>query len=374
MALLNGRQLVRGLAFAGVATAGYAFGVTSDRAAAQPQPQPAGLPGAPTLPPGPGLQPQPKNAAPLPQAEPDRRVVAYIHGNIPITRGDLGDFLIARGGHEKLELLVNKRIIELEAERRKIVLTTVEMKAALEEDVRGLGITKEDFVKHILPKYGKSLYEWTEDVIRPRILLTKMCQGRVQVSDEDIQKAFENRFGERRAAKIITWNENDFRTAQKQWDEARKSDDDFDRVARVQADPNLASAGGQVRPIGKHPETENEEVHKMLYKLQPGELSPIFKVPAGFMCIKYVAPVPAEANVKLDEKMKEALRKEMFTQRLDREIPKCFKELKDAAQPQVYLKGPPSAAEFREGVNQIINQAGGVPTLPAAPTPPAPKP
>jgi hypothetical protein len=35
--------------------------------------------------------------------------------------------------------------------------------------------------------------------------------------------------------------------------------------------------------------------------------------------------------------------------------------LKVAAAPNLLLKGPPSAAEFREGVNQIINQAGGVP-------------
>lgn len=370
MALLKGRrrQLLRGLAFAGVAAAGYAFGVTSDRAAAQPG-QPGALPGTPALPPGPGLQPPPKAA---PAGEPDRRITALIYGNVPVTREELGEFLIARGGHEKLELLVNKKIIEVEAARLKVTVTTTEIKAALEEDVRGLGISKEDFVKHILPRHGKSLYEWTEDVIRPRLLLTKMCQGRVQVTDADIQNTYENRFGERRLAKVITWNENDFRTAQKQWDEARKGDDDFDRVARQQADPNLAASGGLVKPIGKHPETENDDIHKALWKLQPGELSAIFKVPAGYMCIKYVSAVPAEANAKFDDKMKEALRKELFAQRLERKIPEYFKELKDAARPQVYLKGPPSTAEFREGVEQLIQQTGGVPAVPAPM--PVPKP
>ncbi|HEY1188924.1 MAG TPA: peptidylprolyl isomerase [Gemmata sp.] len=362
MALLKGRrrQLMRGLAFASVAATGYAFGVTGDRASAQPGP-PAALPGTPALPPGPGLQPQPKMA---PQHEPDRRVTAYIYGNVPITREELGEFLIARGGHEKLELLVNKKIIEVEAARMKITVTATEIKAALEEDVRGLGISKEDFVKHILPRHGKSLYEWTEDVIRPRLLLTKMCQNRVQVTDADVQKTFENRFGERRLAKIITWNENDFRTAQKQWDEARKSDNDFDRIARMQADPNLASSAGLVKPIGKYSETDNDAVHQALYKLQPGELSAIFKVPAGYMCIKYVSPVPAEPNAKFDDQMKAALRKEMFAKKLEMEIPKTFHVLKEAAKPQVYLKGPPSVAEFREGVEQIINQAGGVPGTP----------
>ena len=39
-------------------------------------------------------------------------MVAYIYGSIPITREDLGEYLIARKGLDTVELLVNKRIIE----------------------------------------------------------------------------------------------------------------------------------------------------------------------------------------------------------------------------------------------------------------------
>jgi hypothetical protein len=355
------RRFVRGLALAGAAVAGYAFGVTDPNAAAQPPaPLPAGM--------LPAAQPPKPPAPPAPEA--DRRVVAYIYGNTPITREDLGDFLIARGGHEKLELLVNKKIIEVEAARRGITVTPVEIQAGLEENLRELGIQKPDFVKHVLPKYGKTLYEWTEDVIKPRIMLTKMCRERVKVADEDIQKAFENRHGERRQAKIITWNESDHKIALKQWEEARKGDVEFDRIARMQADPNLAAVAGLVKPVGKHPEGQDAIVVETLYKQQIGEISGILKVPAGYMCVKCVAIIPPDANAKLDDKLKAELHKELFARKLELEIPKCFKELKERAQPNVLLKGPTSDAAFREGVNQIINQAGGVPMG----TPPMPKP
>ena len=72
------------------------------------------------------------------------------------------------------------------------------------------------------------------------------------------------------------------------------------------------------------------------------------------------ALVPAESGVVFDDKMKETLRKELFSKKLDQEIPKCFQELKTLAKPNLLLKGPPSAAEFREGVNNLVNQAGGV--------------
>src|SRR5207249_12001612 len=114
---------------AGAAATGYLFGVTADRASAQ------------------------LRSAPPPSA--DKQVVAYIYGNVPVTREELGDFLIARGGAEKLELLVNKKIIEVEAARRNISVTSTEIEAGLNDDLKGLGINKKDFIEHVLPRYGK---------------------------------------------------------------------------------------------------------------------------------------------------------------------------------------------------------------------------
>jgi hypothetical protein len=374
----SGRQLLRGLALAGVAGAGYVFGITSDPVSAQPAP--GTLP--PSVAPGGAVRPgTPPPAQPLPLPEPDKRVVAYLYGNVPVTREELGDFLIARGGYEKLELLVNKKIIEIEAARRGITVTPVEIRAGLEEDVRGLGINLKDFEKHVLPRYGKSLYEWVEDVIKPRLLLTKMCRDRVKVSEDDLKNLYENKYGERRQSKVICWNKEDLRAAQSQWAEASKGDVEFDRIARTQADKTLGAACGLVAPIGRHSEAADKTVEKVLFNLKVGELSQLFDTEAGIMCIKLHAVLPPDATMPFDEKMKTTLRNELFAKRLEMEIPKYFQELKAAAKPNLLLKGAPSAAEFREGVNQIVNQAvnpaGGVPPG-AAPGPmpmgPAPAP
>ncbi len=349
------RRLVRGLALAGVAAAGYVFGITSDRAVAQP------VPG--TLPPA--MQPVPPGGAvrsgalPQPQAQADRRVVAYVYGNTPIYREELGDYLIARGGAEKLELLVNKRIMEIEAARRNITVTAVEVQAALDDVLRGLGISKADFEKHLLPQRGKTLFEYVEDFIKPELILGKMCRDQVKVTDEEVRKLFENRYGERREAKIICWSRDDLKVAQKQWNEARKSDEDFDRIAKMQADPNLAAACGRIKPLGRYPEAEDDIVVKTLYSMKLGEISGILDVPAGLMCVKYTAAVPAESGKAFDAAMKESLHKELFSKRLNQEIGKCFQEMKAKASPNLILRGTPSEAAFREGVENIVNQAGG---------------
>src|SRR5437870_4588563 len=52
--------------------------------------------------------------------------VAQIHGNIWITREDLGEFLIARHGYANLELLVNRRIIDHACQQKGVTVTDAE--------------------------------------------------------------------------------------------------------------------------------------------------------------------------------------------------------------------------------------------------------
>lgn len=265
-----GRRWLQCVGMVGIAAGGYVAGLTTDRVTAQ---QPV--------------------AAQLPTA--DKRVVAYIYGNVPVTREELGDFLINRGGHEKLELLVNRKIIDYEAAKRNITITAQEVEATLATDVLGLGISVDDFIKHVLPRYNKTIYEWKEDVIKPRLLLGKMCQSRVKINEDDIKKQFENKYGERRQPKIICWGKDDEKIAIRQWDEARKGDAEFDEIARHQATPNLASGCGLIAPLGRFPDVEDETCTKELYKLkQVGDITGLIQTPAGIMCMKLNAIISPE--------------------------------------------------------------------------------
>jgi hypothetical protein len=336
MTRIFGRRWVQGLGLLGAAAVGYVFGLTADRLSAQ---APAGM----------------VSAA-------QKSWIAMIYGNVPVTREELGEFLIARGGYEKVDLVVNKRIIEIEAARRNITVTPEEIRGALEDDIRGLGISFGDFKKHVLPRYGKTLYEWTEDVIKPRLMLGKMCRDRVTVTEEDLKRLFENKYGEKRQAKIIRWNNGELRTAQKQWDEARKGDTEFDSIARTQADPALAAAAGQTQPVGRNAyedsEGKQDEIERVLFSLKVGEISQLFQTKAGIMCVKCIGIIEPDKNVKL-EQVKTNLEKEVFDRKLSAEVPKYFTELKNRAKPEVFLKGPPSAREFEEGTKEIM-KAGGI--------------
>ena len=132
-------------------------------------------------------------------------------GGRPVTRADLGEYLIARGGYEKLEALLNVRIVTGEAAKRNVTVSAEEVEAELEVIAKDLQVTKADFIKTLLPKAKKSYAEYVEDEVRPRLLLGKMVKDKITVGDDDLRKAFERTYGEKRKAQIILWSPGQFR-------------------------------------------------------------------------------------------------------------------------------------------------------------------
>jgi hypothetical protein len=264
------------------------------------------------------------------------RVVAYIYGTIPITREELGEYLIARMGPERLQALVNRRIIEHACKEKGVDVTAAEIEADLTETVRSLNTTRKEFEAQLLKPHNKTLYEWKEDAIRPRLLLTKMCRDRVHVADEDLQMAFEAYYGEKIDCRIIMWPLSEQAHAMKMYPKIRDSEMEFERAAKTQASPTLAAAGGQVKPFGRHT-AGNDKVEKAAFMLQPGELSQLLETPEGYVVLKCVKRILPDTSKKLAD-VRDTLAKEVFDKKLQQEIPKYFKELSDQAQPNLILQ------------------------------------
>jgi hypothetical protein len=269
-----------------------------------------------------------------------RRVVAFIHGNIPITREDLGEYLIARFGAERVEFLVNRRIIEHACKLRNITVSDVEVDAQLDADLKAFGgtITKDDFVNKILKRYNKSLYEWKEDVIRPKLALTKFCKDQVKVEEKDLQDAFEARFGEQMICRMIVLpKEMPKGQLDEIWVKVSRSEDEFNDFAKKQFIPQLAAEGGKIPPIHKH--FGDKAIEDAAFALrQPGDVSTILEMPDKTRVIlKLVQRQPANTVAKLsDERAK--LYKDVFEIKLSQEIPKMFAQLRTQANPTILLR------------------------------------
>ncbi|MCI0640440.1 MAG: peptidylprolyl isomerase [Gemmataceae bacterium] len=272
-----------------------------------------------------------------------QRVVAYIHGNIPITREEYGEFLIARFGAERIEFLVNNRIVEKECRAKGIYVTDAEVETELSEQLRQLGggtaIPIKYFVTNILKPRGKTLYEWKEDVIRPQLAVSKMVRPTIKVSDDELKQAFEARFGPKVQCRMIVFLKGD-NTHKRAWPEVNQSENGFRDWARKQAIPDLASKGGEAPPIHKH--FGDERIEKEAFSLKVGQVSSVMQMPDGtHVILKCDAHIPAELGKSLDDvSVRTALHKELSEIKLARRNQEVLAELRKQAAPRIELTTP----------------------------------
>jgi parvulin-like peptidyl-prolyl isomerase len=320
----------------------------------------------------------PAQPAPAPGAPSDysQSVVAYITDNghqVPITREELGEFLIARYGAEKLELLVNKRIIETACKQQGVTVTDAEVEAAFQQDCEGLHVNKKDFIEQVLKRYDKTLYEWKEDVLKPRLLLGKLCQRALAVEDDDLRKMFENKYGEKVKCRIILYppGAEYVKFASEEYKEVRKGEEEFKRAARKQANPSLAAREGEIMPIGHYGADKDDTIEKAAFQLQPGDVSALLPVKEGMVVIRCEGRVPPDATKNFAAE-RENLRREVAEKKVTQMIPEVFGRMRQQANPTLILRKATTDEELRSMAEKELREAGLQPTGATVPAPAGP--
>jgi hypothetical protein len=304
-----------------------------------------------------------------------RRVVAYLYDNIPVTREELGEYLIARFGAERLEFLVNRKIVEMACQAKGIVVSDAEVDAQIREDLKAFGphMTLRDFETQILKRFQKSMYEWREDVIRPKLAMQRLVRASVTVTPEDVQQAFESRYGPKVKCRMIALQKDDAHRTQI-WEKVSKSEQEFLAYAKQQYVPELASRAGEIPEIHKH--FPDAKIEKEAFSLKEGQVSPLIQAPDGtWIILRCEKHVPANPSKHIDQE-RMALSKEVFERKLAMKIPEAFGELRKAANPRILMPNPnrPTVATVNQPPVPLSPQAPANtpapnPTIPAAPNP-----
>ncbi len=234
------------------------------------------------------------------------------------------------------------RIIERACAEKGIAVTESEVDTALDKDLKMLKTTREDFVTKTLKQYNKSLVEWREDVLRPRLLLQKLVGPRVKVDEADMRRAFENQYGPKVSCRMILWPGSNEKAARKLCDECRTDEAAFDRAAKSQGNAALAATGGQVDPFSRYGyetanyDTASQRLADAAFQLKLGEVSAPIRSGDQIIVLQCVKQIPAAA-ANFDS-VKPELFRILVEKKIETEIPKLFQALKDDAKPKLLLK------------------------------------
>jgi parvulin-like peptidyl-prolyl isomerase len=295
----------------------------------------------------------------LPPCEPSQRsrqIIAVYNGQTPITREEFGEFLISRHGVEQIEFLVNRRLIDRECQARDIKATPEEIEAGLAEDLKRLGgIDLKAFEKEFLGPYNKNVYEWREDVVRPRLLMAKLCRDGIKVGEEDLQQAYEAEYGEKLEGRMILWPKDQTRYAMMQYARIRDDAKAFDEMAQHQASSTLASKGGKIGPFGRG-SLGSKDVEDEAFKLHPGEMTTLLETPEGNVVFKLDKRNPPNKSVTLTA-VRDKLTHEVFEHKVQLEMQTAFKSLRDKARPKVMLKDAHGLVDLTATTKKLLSDS-----------------
>ena len=275
-------------------------------------------------------------------------IVAEVNGE-KITRNSLAAECLQLHGENELYGLVRTMIIRLECERQNIVITAEEINAEVLRWAQGAGLTTEQLLKTLEQQRGVLPEQFRQIVIWEILALRKIAGARLNPSVEELQTAYDAKFGSAvRARQIVLSTKEE---AEKILAELKQHPETFAAVAKNKSiDTETQAYGGMLFPIRRH--SFHPDVEKILFSLKEGELSPVIQMLPGhftiFKCEGYLEP--PEVDV-------EAERKELFFQLRDAKqnqvTAEIFNELRNRTQLQIIFGKPELYSQY-PGVAALV--------------------
>lgn len=219
-----------------------------------------------------------------PELERQHPNVAGLINGQPVPLNQLAGECIERHGKEILKGEINRVVLDMALKAAKIEVTQADIDEEIARAADSLGFVNKDgtpnvdaWIKSILEEEGATIELYIQDAVWPSVALKKLVAGRVQVTEEDLQKGFESNYGPR--AEVLAVVLSNQRIAEQVWTEARQNlnESNFGELAaKYSVEPVSRSNYGKVPPIRRN--SGQPTLEKAAFELNPGELSGVIAV------------------------------------------------------------------------------------------------
>ncbi|MFN4906864.1 MAG: peptidylprolyl isomerase [Planctomycetota bacterium] len=291
------------------------------------------------------------DAATAPNPENGPAIVALVNSQ-KITLQDLANLCVMRHGEEVLDNMVNRYLILQACQERKIEITQKDVDDEIGRIASKFNLSVQMYLKlldnerDIRPEY------YASDVVWPMLALRELSKEMLKVSPQDIDRAFQSEFGPKVQVRMIACK--DAAKLQQIHQQATANPDLFKTLARDNSeDPASASVEGLLPPIRMY--TGEDQLEKIAFALQPGQISDIFKVgdlSVTLQCVRHMAPAnpPAAQLAEIQARIKA----ELEEQKLRQSAETIYTELRNRAQ-IVTVLGQQQLQQQYPGIAAVIN-------------------
>ncbi len=279
------------------------------------------------------------------------KIVATVNGN-PISLEELAAQCKLRFGDDILEDLVNKTLILQACQNEKISVTQKDIDDEISRTASKFQLSKEMYLKLIQDERGIAPGQYASDIIWPMLALRGLSKGKINVTPQDIDRAFQSEFGPKVQVRMIACR--DVQKLTQLQKEAISNPDSFKILAKNHSeDTTSASVEGLLPPIRRY--SGDDELEKIAFGLQPNQVSKVF--PAGEMsvvlqCVRHLPPAnPPAAQM---QEIQNRIKLELEDKKLRGMAESVYTSLRDNAKVTM-VQGKPELSAQYPGVAAIVN-------------------
>jgi foldase protein PrsA len=231
---------------------------------------------------------------------------------------------LLRIGNDVLDSMLNRAVIQLACEEQGVTVTHAEVEQEITRIAQQFKIPVENWIAMLQQERNISPEQYSRDIIWPMLALKKLAGSGVDITKEDLHKAFTRHYGPRVKCRMIMCD--NLRRADDVWQQAKLKPDDFERLARDHSiDPNSRSLGGSIPPIARY--SGNDDIETAAFKLREGEISHIVNI--GFNRYVILKSEGLTKQLVTDPKdVSVELHRDLVEQKVEDAIAKLFDGLK----------------------------------------------
>ncbi|QMV44656.1 peptidyl-prolyl cis-trans isomerase [Cohnella cholangitidis] len=238
---------------------------------------------------------------PRQKSETPTQSLATVNG-VSISKESLYNALVASGGQQTMETLINNELVRQAAEKAGIVVTNEDVDKELDA-VRQNFSTEEEFLQ-TLSMYGMTLDGLKNDMTT-QAQLRKLLEPQVKVTDDDIQKYYDDNLETLKTPEKVQASHIQLATKEDAEAVLAELNDGADFAAKAKeksTDSATKDNGGQLDYFAKA--DKEEAISNAVFALEVGHMSGIVEASDGFHIYK-LTDRQAAVTPTLDEKKAE---------------------------------------------------------------------
>jgi len=278
-------------------------------------------------------------------------VIAVVNGQT-ISQRQLASECLRRYGKEVLESQVNKYLILQECKRRGITVSPGEIDEEVHRIAGQFNLPVERWYAMLQKERDVAPRQYRRDIVWPTLALRKLSRDKLEITQEDVEKAFQADYGPKIQVRLISTRSRS--KAEKLRADAVANPDRFERLAKDHSeDEASASVRGLIPPIRRH--VGDPEIEAVAFRMKVNQISPIVPVEGQFMILKCERRIPA---VRMDPDQKDQLMTELREALVDHKLrdaaSELFRELQASAEVSNVLNNQ-ELSQKMPGVAAVVN-------------------